>query len=318
MSDQPPQFEPDDTPVRLPAARPEKSATEQVSAYMGKAAGWVGEQAEAARKRAEEARAAQEERERLQREEEAKAQQDSELIYDHRRSRARAYVPPDISSDLLTAFLTNQKQQVGELIDYWGQTLPTYGEKATEFWVAWKQFMDASSIRNASYSWRYLPSTGMMSKERGMIFVRRGGATVTVYIATQGKDLFVSLRSFIQTPINPLVVLGIIGVSLLIAFLIVSLFFPSSFGFYSSGYNSSTQTTAFVIAFLVSMAVQFGLAQATGRLYLPPSNLYLDDVVSLASTAHQAIVAAVDLVGIEEVEITPYQPQPMQGWQRRF
>lgn len=304
----------DELPRRDQPQETEKPLAEQAGEWAAKGLNWVNTTAVSANKlreqRYQEQR--QQEQERLigYRAERQKAEQHPDQIYDRRVYRSKPFIPYDLSTDLHYRLLGYQEWQVGQLIDYWGQTLPGYADKASDFWIAWRKFMKASKITNAGLSWDWLMGTGVPSQERKMIFIRRNGATVTLYIATQGNDLFISIRAFIQTPLNYLLLLVFLVISAGTAWYYKQMFWPS---FYNQGVDGT-----FLAVTGVVFAILCILAAVNGRLRLPPSNLYLDDITSLASAVHQGIVASADKVGIDETLITPYQPQPLQAWKKRF
>lgn len=221
----------------------------------------------------------------------------------------------EIFDDLLVSLFTNQRWHVGDLMDYWSTLLPDYADKGEAFLTAWKTAIGVQDLQGTRRFRRFLSGTGLMSQGRFMVFVRRGGATITVYIGTQGKDLFVSLRAFIKTPINWFFVLGLVILSFLLPFIFLTNRFLG-FGVILTWQFLSLMGGTFLVL-VVLMAI-------TRRqlFFLPPSNIYFDDVSSLEIVVYQTLLSAADEIGIERAQFPPFTPlgaqSPRETWQRRF
>ena len=103
----------------------------------------------------------------------------------------------------------NQYTQVGFLVDMWADLIPGYADKAGELWVNYEGLLKLKLSNKVNSKLDNLQATGLFPPVRTMHFVRRNPVTVTVYIATQAEDLYLSWRAFVQTNLS-LVRIGII------------------------------------------------------------------------------------------------------------
>lgn len=208
----------------------------------------------------------------------------------------------------------NQYAQVGTLLDMWAELIEGYGEKADEFYENFSTHFKNREIKGVSFWQGNLTATGLFAPYRKMEIVQRGVVTMPIYIATQGKDLYVSWRAFVQGYIS----LVKIGVWTAICFLVSFLFFGLSeqyeYGETSTVLDSSRCFTSFATIMIVTgiVAAAYGFFyrqgdwQAIWRDQL--NELHIDDIASLTSAVHYSLIAASDKMGIDTTKLQPREP----------
>lgn len=208
----------------------------------------------------------------------------------------------------------NQYAQVGDLVDMWADLIEGYADKASDFWTAFATHYRERDIKGAGIYADKLTATGLWAPYRRMNFVKRGVVTVPIYVATQGKDLYVSWRAFIQGQISLIKV----GVWLILCFLLA---LPLSleetfvrFGETSTRLDSgrclSSGLTIVVVTGILAAAYGFFYRQGDWQALWrePIHELQIDDVASLTSAVHKSVIAAADQVGIDTTKLEAREP----------
>lgn len=218
------------------------------------------------------------------------------------------------TDDGVAQFYGNQYAQVGDLVDMWADLLEGHGERATDFWAAFlAHFRDRDIMGVGPYS-RPLTATGLFAPYRQMEFVKRGVVNIPIYVATQGKDLYISWRAFVQ---------GQISLVKLVVWLLVCLVIALPFSLQEKYVNFGETSTSinsgrwFILAIITIVAtgvwaVAYGLFYRQGdwqALWREPVNeLQFDDVASLTDAVHNSLIAAADKVGIDTTKLQEREP----------
>src|SRR5690606_7916107 len=140
---------------------------------------------------------------------------------------------------------TNQYVQVGLLVDMWADLLEGYGHRSEAFWKYFVESFSQKNIKNVEIKIDGLEGTGLWNAPyRNMIFIRRKPVTVTFYLATQGKDLYIAWRAFVQNDIEDgkmwtiTILAGVIGLLVATAqYRIGGMLRDAYAGFYESWYS---------------------------------------------------------------------------------
>lgn len=211
-------------------------------------------------------------------------------------------------------FYANQYAQVGEIVDMWADLIEGYAAKTTDFWQAFKTHFEARGLTGYSPRSDYLTATGLFAPYRKMEFVRRGVVTIPIYIAVQGKDLYISWRAFVQGQISLIKVVGWLIICLLLTFPFALEEKYEQFGEVSTTLNSGKCLSSFVMVVVVTgvIAAAYGFFYRQGdwqALWREPLNeLQVDDVASLSSAVHYSLIAAADQVGIDTTKLQAREP----------
>lgn len=231
----------------------------------------------------------------------------------------------------------NQYMQVGVLVDMWADLIEGYGNKATEFYKHFVTGFKGRKIPRLEIRIRNLYATGFVNPPcRKMIFVERNPVTMTIYMATQGDDLYVSWRAFAQPKLANWKFGLTVGVSLFIGFLMM--FLANGFDrsllnlqAYITGYEYPSPAPRFGIffvwtffSFLLINAWMFlrGYQRFDGD-YLayyrePLYELTADDVATLSAAVHKSVIYAADKIGIDTSKLEVREPFYKERKKRRF
>lgn len=209
----------------------------------------------------------------------------------------------------------NQYAQVGELVDMWTHLFEGLSGKSDEFWKAYNKAKNTRSLPGVS-EYDSLQATGINAPARSMEFNRSRTVTVTVYLARQGGDLYVSWRAFVQAPISLFKI-----ILLLLAAVLFSLL---NSGAYIMPFNSNTINlyyvnteqflTNLVASSLVLLGVFFALGffnrkgDIWGMLRQPIYELYFDELSAMSMAIHRSLIDAADSLGVQTANIEPHEP----------
>lgn len=145
-----------------------------------------------------------------------------------------------------------------------------------------------------------------------MIFLRRDPVTVTLYLATQGDDLYVSWRAFIQRDVEENRVVALLWLWLGVAAFII---FIVSGGFNIVGFSETIigAIGGGIVALIIgAIACFMGYTRHDGD-YLhyfrtPINELHIDDILSATSVVHKTIIATADKMGIDIATLEAREP----------
>lgn len=166
-----------------------------------------------------------------------------------------------------------------------------------------------------------------------MEFNTFNGATVAVYCAQQGQDLYISWRAFIKAKISDVRVWAHVGASALVAWFAISGVndFQSSLLGYGGvgGFRSipffnplSLAVVGFVAVLFFLPPIIWGFLNREGDIAafwrLPVNELYFDEVVALTKVVHNSIILAAVSVGIDEKKLLPRTPYYQQRHKPRI
>ena len=237
---------------------------------------------------------------------------------------------------------SNQYTQVGALIDMWTDVVEGYGSKAQQFFETFFSSMKERKITGMRYAVEPLQATGMRkSPYRNMLFIRRYPVAITLYIATQGDDLYISWRAFVRAKIARWKLIFIASVSAILGFNIASTL--NSINIYlfqlQHGASSSqaivletptiitTGALGFTLTLFIGLCILLwfvfrGYQKVDGDFlaYLrePLHELHADDVASASAVVHKNIIHTADTLGIDATKLEEREPFYKQRKQRRF
>ena len=96
----------------------------------------------------------------------------------------------------------NQYALTGTLVDMWADLIEGAGEKFQDFVLAFEKRWDEKKVDEITVKIGEIGATGFFAPYRDMLFIRRDPLTLTLYVAIQGNDLYVSWRAFLQRGIS--------------------------------------------------------------------------------------------------------------------
>ena len=204
----------------------------------------------------------------------------------------------------------NQHAQMGELVHMWADLIEGAGEQAEGFVEQLLSSLSTRQIENARLRWDHLNASGFLVPSRQMLFCKRRPVTVAIYIARQGRDLYVSWRAFVQGKFAWSKALLAVAVSVLVTYFM-------TFGFTLSGdpllliqYRFIDIVLVFVVIVVLSalfgVFFRYGDAEALWRGRI--QELHYDDIVSLTLAVHNSILQAADQVGIDTTKLEKWGP----------
>ena len=219
-------------------------------------------------------------------------------------------------------FFGNQYAQVGELVDMWADLVEGHADKAAEFWKAFEASFTSRDVKEARLYLEDLSSTGLWAPFRQMQVVRRGVVSIPIYIATQGKDLYVSWRAFIQGQVSlvKLVLWVILSFAVVYPFSMKERIIEDYRSGFFTGYITRSELDPekwlplgiLVLVVTGVLAVTYGFFRRQGdwqAVWREPINeLQIDDVASLTSAVHKSVIAAADQVGIDTTKLEAREP----------
>lgn len=224
----------------------------------------------------------------------------------------------------------NQYMQVGTLIDMWADVVEGYANKATEFYETFETLMASRNIKSLKRYRAPLKATGMINPPfRTMLFLARYPVTVTVYVATQGDDLYVSWRAFAKADVAYWKVGVLAAVGALFGLGIANSISGVQ-NMFRSGFdpvivlNLGIAITWAVIFFVVvgGWFVFQGFQKYDGDFLAffrePLNELHADDVASASAVVHKTIIHTADKLGIDTTKLELREPFYKQRKQRRF
>ena len=199
---------------------------------------------------------------------------------------------------------------LGVMVDMWADLVEGYGKKAEDFVKAFVAHLQGRKIADAHRYIGQLTATGLSAPFRNVFALRRGVAKLTVYTATQGDDLYISWRAYIQgePDLIKLLLVGLVAAVIGIPFGIEARVFGETT--FNTG---SWFTAAFIlgIVFVVVMAV-YGFFFRDGDFLSLFRNsiheLHVDDVTSLTAAVHLSVLAAAEEIGIDRAILEPREP----------
>lgn len=215
------------------------------------------------------------------------------------------------------ALLSNQYSQVGTLVERWADVVDGCGEKAADFWVAFDQARRTREM-GVKHGWDDILSTGLGAPSRVMDITRRGPVRVAVFIAPQGKDLYLSWRCFIKNGVS------IARIMLWLLLIAAPAFYLSTDRYWGQTYFDDE---LFAQYFLVGLAITgvllilSGLSRhrgdALGLLRPAIHELQYDEVASLSTGVHHCLLEAADKVGIDSSKLLVREPAYVGNRQKR-
>lgn len=173
-----------------------------------------------------------------------------------------------------------------------------------------------------------LTGKGVAVEQRLFYRVRRGLATVWLYVARFGQDLYVSQVSYIKGPLSVLrmlvagVLLALVGLSWINALVVFSTASSFSLGRWGSMYGPSELLIGALcctgpLGSIASLALIVGAIYSIYRfltekdllalLRSSPNEFQEDDIVSLEKAVNETVRQSADLLGIDRQLLAPGQ-----------
>lgn len=217
---------------------------------------------------------------------------------------------------------------MGDHFDGWADLLDETGEKADELTQVFQQRMLQRETPNVSLQTSALSDTRLMGGQRPYHFIdNRSGATMAVYIGKFGRDLYMAWDLWLRPLPNLLVILGVIGLALLLAFNGVQGTFggfqpnnsnnpfgnPNPLAMFASPglilgfFIANTIFNMIWIGFLVGLAGKF-LRGSWTAFYVRQLTLFeINDITAMTMAVHSSLLQAADAVGISTQLLRPKQ-----------
>lgn len=208
-------------------------------------------------------------------------------------------------------FYANQYEQVGELVDMWGDLFEGYAPQAPEYGALFEKLQTQRSIPDLSIKWEKLYATGFVAPSRWMQFYQRSPVTVAVFVAKQGSDLYISWRAFVQAKISE---------ARIAIWLIISAVLALPFSFSTDMFLSDPtfEIESFAIAAAIIAAIIGGIGAGMGVYYRkgdylallrePLNELQYDDVTALTNSIHASLIQAANQLNIDTKKFEAREP----------
>lgn len=251
------------------------------------------------------------------------------------RARPEVRSIPNIATDDGEVFGVTRTEQVGHLVDWWGELLEGEANKADDYLYAFFKMFNARKILDAKIVTKRITKSEILGigNSRTMEVVTLGRVNVPVYIARQGSDLYVSWRAFYQGQNYLNLVFGEIdeevrrALRALIALFVVfgSLFLCSGITeVLHAGLLVNSAVTICCCLFpliLAPLMVVFLLRRKTGDALKwfrgNMSEIETDDVVALSSAVHMSLKQAALELEIDTKKFEQRDPYYKTSFQRR-
>ncbi len=210
----------------------------------------------------------------------------------------------------------------GEMVEAWADLVDGAADKAGIFKAAFYQTLEGRNYEGFKLKTQKATATGgLFAEHREFEVVQFGVATVAVYIARIGDDLYVSWRTFLKARFSEWKLMMFVLVIFFLVGLLPMLFsverkcddFTDPRGRVintdcRSVINSSTYSTDLKIGIIAVAVVCFFLlfsrnAQALFREKI--HDFHFDDAIALGLVVHRSIIVAADRVGIDPALLAP-------------
>lgn len=183
---------------------------------------------------------------------------------------------------------------LGQRLDGWADLLDGAGDKAAAVENAFVQELSARQLPQLGLTRADLTPGGLAGKQRGYLLAQApAGATLAVYIAQYGKDLYLTWDLFLRTVIqwrNILIMLAIAAVLALIPELDDFSLFGWIVGFLG----------ACIPVGLVALILGKVLRNSALAFFIQEIDMFVaDDITAAMFAAHHSLLLAVDEVGLD-------------------
>jgi hypothetical protein len=239
------------------------------------------------------------------------------------------YLPPAFSPSALNiwgpfAGFGTRRKHLGWLLDNQGDCAGTLVKQV-------KTLFQERQITGAAITEETLTAKGLIVENRPYFILRRKLASVGLYIAQYGKDLYVSLVSYLKPPISNFRVLVLIFCALFwlyTAFIYPKVLENAANGLIGnfnplSGYPSGSSdsglgfllcvigplglvnTIALIIFVIYSLYKWFTEKDILAGLRTTPNEFNEDDLMGMEKAAEQTVRIAIDQIGLDSNELKP-------------
>lgn len=219
-------------------------------------------------------------------------------------------------------FFSSQFEQVGQLVDMWADLLEGFGDKIGQFAAGLQVSLELREIERLDVAEDKLKSSGFFPVSRKMGFCRRDEVTLVVYVAKQGKDLYVSWRAFIQAQISPVKIAMFAAAAVLLALIVpyhlrvvgqtqVSPFMPVQDDFFTSLINFTATIVVYALViglFVVWRGFFYNRGDFLALVREPLNELQVDDIASLANAVHKSVLFAAEQIGVDVAKLEKREP----------
>jgi hypothetical protein len=206
------------------------------------------------------------------------------------------------------------------------------GDRAEELRDTVTDRFNRRQIPDAKVDLSILTGQGIAIERRPFYRVRRGLATVWLYVARFGQDLYISQVSYVKGPISTLRLLVAGGLATL-----VGISWVNAFAAYTNVQDALSSVSLFggggvapsgelilssvcctgPLGSLASLALILGAAFSVSKFLTekdvlalfrsPPNEFQEDDIVSLEKAVNETVRQAADLIGIDRKLLAPGQ-----------
>lgn len=201
--------------------------------------------------------------------------------------------------------------------------LDNLGQRAEELVQNVSNRFQERSIPDTQIGWRQLTGQGVLVEQRRFFFLRRGITTVALYVNQHGRDLYISVVTYVKGPISN------VRVAILALMLLFQLYFMFGFAntatgilnsFGSSllgGYGGANagallpimlccigplgmiNTLALAVGLIASVYAWLKNKDFLSLLRTPPNEFQVDDIIALEKSVEETVRQSLDAIGID-------------------
>jgi zinc-ribbon domain len=191
-------------------------------------------------------------------------------------------------------------RSLGERLDGWADLIEDAGDKFEAVVGAFQQRLLSRQVPQVRHEAAVLTTSGMFGKQRPFqLTLTSTGATMAVYIAKFGCDLYVAWELFIRPVWNMAVVWGWLGLSAVLGFLSPTSrdLFSGNFSF--TGWILGTVAWSIFVGLLIVAAGVAFKRNPLAFFFKQLDEFDADDIGATMLAVHKSLLHAIDAVGID-------------------
>ena len=238
------------------------------------------------------------------------------------------------------AVLTSSANVTSSLLNIWG---PFAGYGTRRRHVGWlmdgqanryqsllqqvNQRLTERQIPNTSVNWETLTARGVVVENRAYLIIQRGLVSLGLNIGPFGKDLYISMATYLKPPISNFRVLVVFAMAVFAFFGYLLLAWAggnaistssSSFGIPQPSFNDfaigvlcifgpiySIIALSLMVLLLYSLYKFFREKDFFAALRVPPNEFNEDDLMALEKAVEQTIRSGLDDIGLNPADLKP-------------
>ena len=215
------------------------------------------------------------------------------------------------------ALFSDEINSLGYRVEMWGELIDGRAEDLGKFWKAFYDAFKSRKVSCESLKWKDVSAYGFFSdKTREVMQIRRNPVTITVYMATQGKDLYISWRSFLKSSISVAKVGMFVALGVLIFLFLTGVLNSLPTNQLNPQYQTRVNTVVAINALVAAVVVLFPLVMfgfsntgdPLGYLRAGYSSMVDDDLLALSTAVHRSLMEAADKLDIDTAKLTVREP----------